>query len=138
MSLATYIGTNHRIPTEEENPDLYDLDFWIGSCFSDEDCLKAVQKNQFSTPYVYEISSDWGIEIYDGQSLENQTDSLKKLNTLLSIMESYSSSGDYFELYSCWVGEEAEPREDELSIQMSNLKVHKIRFAEKTLVRFNY
>ncbi|WP_342527263.1 hypothetical protein MKY84_01365 [Chryseomicrobium sp. FSL W7-1435] len=138
MSLATYIGTNQKIPTEEENPDHYDSDFWIGRCFSDETNQEAVLKNQFSTTYAYEISSHWGIEIYEGQSLENQAECLIKLNKLLKITESYVSSGDYFELYSCWLGEESERRESELSIRMTECKVSEIRFAEKTLVRFNY
>lgn len=138
MSLATYIGTNQKIPTDDENPELYDLEFWIGSCFSDESSQQAALKYQFSTTYVYEISSYWGIELYDGQPHDRRSDSLKKLESLFAIMESYVSAGDYFELYTCWLGEEAEPREDELSISMTEGKVNDIQFAEKTLVRFVY
>ena len=29
---------------------------------------------------------------------------------LCNIMDSYLEKGDFFELYSCWVGEEAEKR----------------------------
>lgn len=59
MSLASYIGCNVKIPINEEDDDLVT----IGSCFSDEKHRISVQKYHFKTPYVYEVSSDWGIEI---------------------------------------------------------------------------
>jgi hypothetical protein len=55
---------------------------------------------------------------------------------LCNIMNSYLEKGDYFELYSCWVGEEAEKREGEIILQINNFDINQIEIPEKTLVRF--
>lgn len=50
-----------------------------------------MKKHQFTTPFVYEVSSDWGIEILEYMNPKNMYESKDKL----------------IELYSCWVGEES-------------------------------
>ncbi|WNS78499.1 hypothetical protein RRU94_00550 [Domibacillus sp. DTU_2020_1001157_1_SI_ALB_TIR_016] len=60
MSLASYIGYNKEIPVNDEYTD--DL-MYIGNCFADVDNLENVKNHQFTTPYVYEVSSHWGIKI---------------------------------------------------------------------------
>ena len=47
--------------------------------------------------------------------------SKEKLLTLCKIMESYLEDGDYFELFSCWVGDEDKERVIELKINHFNI-----------------
>jgi hypothetical protein len=134
MSLASYIGCNIEIPSNDEE---YTEDFfYIGSCFAGEDELLNVKKYQFTTPYVYEVSSHWGINISKYTTKEICTESKKKLIELCEIMDSYLEKGDFFELYSCWVGEETESREGEITLQINNFDIDQIEIPEKTLVRF--
>lgn len=63
MSLATYIGTNVEIPTVNELED-YDQSFFVGDCFTSDHNKKNVMKYHFTTTYIYEVSSHWGIEIF--------------------------------------------------------------------------
>lgn len=51
-------------------------------------------------------------------------------------MNDFLKKGEYFELYSCWVGEEKEKRVGELTLKMDTLNVDSIVMPEKTLVRF--
>lgn len=138
MSLATYIGINFSLLTDEDAPDLYNEEFWVGSCFADQKCLDAVKAHQFSTSHVYEISSHWGIELYEGQRAKNREESLLKLNILLTLLHPHMAPGNYFELYSCWIGEEAESHEEEVTIDMHNLDTQSLEILEKTVVRFQY
>jgi hypothetical protein len=50
-------------------------------------------------------------------------------------MDEYLEQGDYFELYSCWLGEETEKREADLTLQINNFDIDHIKIPEKTLVR---
>ena len=132
MSLASYIGCNIEIPN---NDDEYSDVFYIGSCFASEYDLLDIKKYQFTTPYVYEVSSHWGIEITEYMYPKTCAESKKKLIELCGIMDSYLEEGDFFELYSCWVGEEAEKREGEITLQINNFEIDQIKIPEKTLVR---
>lgn len=138
MSLATYIGIDVPLLTDEDAPDLYNEEFWIGCCFADQECLDAVQAHQFSTSHVYEISSHWGIELYEGQRAKDREESLLKLNILLTLLHPHIAPGHYFELYSCWIGEEAESREDEVTVNMESMDTGSLEILEKVLVRFQY
>lgn len=133
MSLASYIGCNVEIPLSDEESESLII---IGNCFSDEFNRQEVRGNQFSTPFVYEVSSDWGIEITEYMDKKMYAESKGKLVVLCEIMDSYLKKGDYFELYSCWVGEEGEKREGEITLPISNYDFEKIELPEKTLVRF--
>jgi hypothetical protein len=134
MSLASYIGCNIVIPI---NGDQYSDDFfYIGSCFAGEDDLLNVKKYQFTSPYVYEVSSHWGIEITEYMNPITCAESKKKLIELSKIMDTYLEKGDFFELYSCWVGEEVEKRVGEITLQINNFNIDQIEIPEKTLVRF--
>jgi uncharacterized protein YpmS len=44
--------------------------------------------------------------------------------------------GDFFELYSCWVVDEDEKREGQLTLELNNFDIDQIQIPEKTLVRF--
>jgi hypothetical protein len=134
MSLASYIGCNVEIPVNDE---YYAEDlFYVGRCFANDNNLQNVKKYQFTTPFVYEVSSDWGINISEYTGSKTIAESKKKLIRLCKIMDSFLVKGDFFELYSCWVGEEDEEREGELTLRLNNFDVDKISIPEKTLVRF--
>ena len=133
MSLAGYIGCNIEIPLSED--DSTDL-IIIGNCFSNKYDRQNVKKYQFTTPYVYEVSSDWGIEISEYVNTSTSADSKKKLTELCKMMDGYLEDGDFFEHYSCWVGEEKDKREGELTLLLNNFDIDNIEMPEKTLVRF--
>ncbi|MDQ6420795.1 hypothetical protein RB620_15300 [Paenibacillus sp. LHD-117] len=134
MSLASYVGCNIELPA---NDDEYTDDFfYIGSCFSGEDNLHNVKKYQFTTPYVYEVSSHWGIEIAKHMNPQTRAESKKKLLELCKTMDSHLKKGDFFELYSCWVGEEMEKREGKIILRINEFDIDQIEISEKTLVRF--
>jgi len=133
MSLASYIGCNIEIALSDENLDDIII---IGDCFADVHNFKNVKNYQFTTPYVYEVSSHWGIKISEYTTPEIFAESKKKLIRLCEIMDSYLEKGDFFELYSCWVGEEADNRDGELVVQMNNFNIDQIEIPEKMLVRF--
>lgn len=60
----------------------------------------------------------------------------KKLIKLCEVMDNYIKKDDFFELYSCWVGEEADKREGETTLQINDFDINQINIPEKTLVRF--
>jgi hypothetical protein len=133
VSLASYIGCNVVIPLSDEESDSLVI---IGDCFSNEYNQRDVKKYQFTNPFVYEVSSDWGIEISEYMNQKMCAESKEKLIVLCKIMDSYLEKGNYFELDSCWVGEEAEKREGEITLRINNFDIEKIEIPEKTLVRF--
>lgn len=133
MSLASYIGCNIELPSNEEYTEDF---FYIGGCFAGNNELQNVKKYQFSTPYVYEVSSHWGIKITEYTTPEICAESKMKLIKLCEIMDIYLIKGDFFELYSCWIGEEDEEREGKITLQMNNFDIDQIEITEKTLVRF--
>lgn len=132
MSLAGYIGCNIEIPLSDKDSD--DL-IRVGNCFSSEYELQTVKKCQFSTTYVYEISSNWGIEISKSEPYASM-ESKKKLIRLCEIMDHYLEDGDFFEHYTCWVGEESDERTSKLVLQLHEFDIDQIEMPEKTLVRF--
>lgn len=129
MSLASYIGCNIEVhlSNDEENKGL----IYIGDCFSSKYNKQDVQTYQFTTPFVYEVSSDWGIEISGEMNQTTCAESKKKLIALFEIMDRYLKKGDYFELYSCWVGEEKDKRVGELTLKIGKLNVDLIELPEK-------
>ncbi|MEE3953465.1 hypothetical protein [Peribacillus frigoritolerans] len=134
MSLASYIGCNIEIPINDD--EYSDELLYIGGCFAGEFELLNVKEYQFTTPYVYEVSSHWGIEISKYMNPRTCAESKKKLIELCEIMDSYLEKGDFFELYSCWVGEADQKRDGEITLQINNFDIDQIEIPEKTLVRF--
>lgn len=134
MSLASYIGCN--IELSLSNDDTHDI-ILIRNNFSDEDNRINVKKHQFTTSYVYEVSTDWGIEISKYNSPRENDESKRKLLRLCEIMDEYLEQGDCFELFSCWIGDETDKREGELILKLNSFEVDKISIPVKTLVRFN-
>jgi hypothetical protein len=136
VSLASYIGTNIEIPTDIEREDLYTEEFWIGDCFSSKYTKDDVKKTHFTTSYVYEISSHWGIELYNNASRSKEA--LQKLELLIFHMRKHLNPGDYFELYSCWIGEETEKRNGSINVLVDELNWHTVEIPEKTLITFQF
>lgn len=132
MSLASYIGCNIEIPLSDKDSE--DL-IIIGPCFSDVYNRQNVKKYQFTTPFVYEVSSDWGIEISEHTHNRICAESKEKLIELCKMMDSYLDKGDFFELYSCWVGEEGDKRVGELTLQLNKFDINQIEIPEKMVVR---
>ncbi|CAK6471594.1 hypothetical protein BFRIG_01340 [Peribacillus frigoritolerans] len=85
MSLASYIGCNIEIPINDEYSDEF---LYIGGCFAGEFDLLNVKKYQFTTPYVYEVSSHWGIDISEYMNPKTCAESKRKLIELCKIMDS--------------------------------------------------
>lgn len=136
MSLASYIGTNTPLFTEEERPDLYDDSFWIGECFSDKYNRRAMKKHHFTTSYVYEISSHWGIVISPNDDLRYEA--ISKLKKLLQHVDCSMQAGDYFQLYTCWIGEETDKHDGQLTIKRAQINFQTLEIPEKTVVTFHY
>ncbi|MEC2862255.1 hypothetical protein BK767_16035 [Bacillus thuringiensis serovar kyushuensis] len=132
MSLASYIGCNVEIPLTE--PDSNDV-IVFGRCFADESMLEIVQEYQFQKNYIYEVSTSWGIELVEWQNVKEKKEAKEKLLTLCKIMEGYSEDGDYFELFSCWVGDEDKERVGELKLKINHFNIDELCIPERTLVR---
>lgn len=132
MSLASYIGCNIEVPLTPEDSDALII---IGPCFSDESLLEIVKEYQFQTNYIYEVSSGWGIELVEWQSLKEKEEAQNKLLTLCSIMEGYLKEWEYFELFSCWIGDEDQEKVGELNLKINQFDIAEICIPERTLVR---
>ncbi|MDR4169944.1 hypothetical protein P9485_07555 [Bacillus nitratireducens] len=117
--------------TSEDSNDL----IIIGPCFSDEVLLEVVKEHQFQINYIYEVSSGWVIELVEWQSLKEKKEAQNKLLTLCSIMKEYLKEGEYFELFSCWVGDEDQKKVGELNLKINHFDVAEICIPERTLVR---
>ncbi|EJS54986.1 hypothetical protein CN507_09200 [Bacillus cereus] len=117
--------------TSEDSNDL----IIIGPCFSDEGLLEVVKEHQFQINYIYEVSSGWVIELVEWQSLKEKKEAQNKLLTLCSIMKEYLKEGEYFELFSCWVGDEDQKKVGELNLKINHFDVAEICIPERTLVR---
>ncbi|EEL87960.1 hypothetical protein CN445_20075 [Bacillus cereus] len=117
--------------TSEDSNDL----IIIGPCFSDEGLLEVVKEHQFQINYIYEVSSGWVIELVEWQSLKEKEEAQNKLLTLCSIMKEYLKEGEYFELFSCWVGDEDQKKVGELNLKINHFDVAEICIPERTLVR---
>lgn len=59
---------------------------------------------------------------------------LEKLK-LFSLGKDFINEGDYFELFSCWVGDEDKERVGELKLKINHFKIDEILIPERTLVR---
>lgn len=134
MSLAGYIGGNVEIPLSHTNSN--DL-IIISNCFSSKYERQNVKKYQFTTFYIYELSSDCGIEILKSTNTSVSIKSKMKLIRLCEIMDSYLEKDDIFENYTCWICEESDKRSSHLILQLNEFDIDQIEIPEKTLIRFD-
>ena len=131
MSLASYIGCNVEIPLTD--PDSNDV-IVFGPCFSDESMLEIVQEFQFKQVIHMKFQRVGALNLLSGK-LKERRKKLKKLLALCTIMEGYLNDEDYFELFSCWVGDEDKERLGELKLKINHFNIDEIRIPERTLVR---
>lgn len=134
MSLASYICMERQIPEKYLNLDEEDetLPLYIGPSFADKDCLYEVKMRHFHKWYVYEISSDWGIEIVEPFDSSISKESKEKLRYLFTFMNDFLDEGESFELYTCWIGEESYPQEKSMTLSLELNQLEDIEIPERT------
>lgn len=134
MSLASYICMERQIPEQYLNLDKKDetVPLYIGPCFADEDCLYEVKTKHFYKWYVYEISSHWGIEIVEPFDSEIALESKEKLRYLFTFMNEFLDEGESFELYTCWIGDESDPRVKSMTLSLALDQLEDIEIPERT------
>ena len=134
MSLASYICMERQIPEQYLNLDEKDetVPLYIGPCFADEDCLYEVKTKHFHNWYVYEISSNWGIEIVEPFDSEIALESKEKLRYLFTFMNDFLDEGESFELYTCWIGEESDPQVKSMTLSLALDQLEDIEIPERT------
>ena len=102
--------------------------------FSDESMLEIVQEFQFKQVIHMKFQRVGALNLLSGK-LKERRKKLKKLLALCTIMEGYLNDEDYFELFSCWVGDEDKERLGELKLKINHFNIDEIRIPERTLVR---
>ena len=76
-------------------------------------------KRHFNTAYVYQVSPNWG-KFFISEDLEKTNNSMYKTNRkcLLELFEFIRQNlidTEKIEIYSCWIGEEEQSKNEELS-----------------------
>ncbi|MBR2570242.1 MAG: hypothetical protein IKE34_13780 [Paenibacillus sp.] len=83
------------------------------------DGLLAQIRHHFTLPHVYQLYSNWGGLSFDPafkKSFPNEYQAnVKCFKELIKLMHDHREAGDTFEIYSCWIGEEHEPKKEALS-----------------------
>lgn len=134
MTLVNYIGCNIKVPIINTGND---NTIYIGTLFSNKDSRLEIQEFQYSTKYVYEVTYDsWGIELskYQDDIMYNQAK--KALHELCEWMNNYLAIGDYFEFYTCWVGEESYKYDSKIILPITNFYQEDMEIRAQTFVRF--
>ena len=131
MSLASYIGCNVEIPLTD--PDSNDV-IVLGHVFQMKVCLKLYKSFNSKQVIHMKFQRVGALNLLSGK-LKERRKKLKKLLALCTIMEGYLNDGDYFELFSCWVGDEDKERLGELKLKINHFNIDEIRIPERTLVR---
>jgi len=76
-------------------------------------------RKHFENPFVYMIEPSWGGFDLSPLLKQNFPEYYKRhvkcIEELFKLMQDYGTDGDEFELYSCWINEENEPRDDSLT-----------------------
>ncbi|MFC0469666.1 hypothetical protein ACFFHM_03750 [Halalkalibacter kiskunsagensis] len=135
MSIVNYLGCNFTLPFSDDDSDDKIL---IGDFFSDEQMRKDVKKN-FSTKYVYEVTSNefgsiWFNEYYKSDYPKGHLEGHKSFKALCEFLDGHLKIGDYCELYTCWFGDELEDKEFEQTLNINNFDINHINIFEKTLL----
>lgn len=84
-------------------------------------------RQHFRHPFVYQISPNCGQFTLHPARLEKFPDEYeanqKCIRELFRLMEEYGEAGDEFELYSCWIGEETEPKKSSNTIELQKFTI---------------
>lgn len=137
MSMVTYIGLNFAVTLNE----YYTEDeVEINYVFSNEENRSVVQQKHFTTPHIYELSEKgqpiWEMNAYQkAHSPHNYEKSKKTFLHLCHLLKDLLLQGDFCEVYICWLGEEEEPQEHELIIQLHDLQIEALEIVEKCYIR---
>ncbi|MFJ5763624.1 hypothetical protein ACIQAA_31955 [Neobacillus sp. NPDC093182] len=111
----------------------------IGYFFSDENNRSDVQKKHFTTQNVYEIELPnpiWNVNYYQKKnSPHNYKKSKRDFIALCDLLKQYLKTGEYCEIYPCWLGEELESKEGNFIIRLDYYNIDEIEIYEKCLVR---
>lgn len=137
MSLTSYIGSNVSIEEKGYEKEPVEGEIFVGPSFSDEGSLGEVKEGQFSTTYVFEVTfNSWGMELspYQDEILyeENKTG----LHQVCEMMDFYLDVGEFFEFYTCWVGDEFNSKEAEITLPIRDWYTEGMELREQTLIRF--
>lgn len=137
VSMTSYIGSNVELPVREYEEESREKTLYIGPSFSDEGSLEEIKETKFSTKYVYEVTFDWwGIELSQYQDEEMYAENKQAFHLLCDQMDAYLSPGEYFYLYTCWIGDESNPIEGEISLPLKDWYREGMELTEQTLIRF--
>lgn len=137
MSLTTYVGSPVELPVRPITDLSVENELYIGQTYTDLDEIKAVKEAQFTSPYVYEITyNSWGIELSPYDEKEDYEQNQQGLLKLCAVMDSYLQDGEFFEFYTCWVGEESVPREGEITLPLQDWFKEGMVIREQTYIKF--
>ncbi|MCM3359678.1 hypothetical protein [Psychrobacillus sp. MER TA 171] len=139
MSIATYIGLNFEIAVSDE---FTDDPIEIGYCFSDEENRLSIKERHFTTQFVYEIcdygEAIWNMNEYNQQYSPHNFEKAKKtFIQLCEFLNELIPDGDYCEIYICWVGDETEPMEYKVTIDLKKPVIEPLKQYEKCYIKFS-
>ncbi|MDN7242871.1 hypothetical protein QWY14_13740 [Planococcus sp. N028] len=137
MSIATYIGLNFPVKLPE---DYIEDKIEIEYVFSEEEHRQAVKEKHFTVPHIYEISvtehAIWEMNEY--QKIRSPHSYEKAQKTFLSVcllLKELLPAGDFCEIYICWLGDEKEEHEKELTINLNDLQIEALDIHENCFIR---
>ncbi|PLS17459.1 hypothetical protein CVD28_12990 [Bacillus sp. M6-12] len=132
MSIVNYLGCNFTLPLS--NQESGEEILIGGNYFSDEEMRENVRK-QFSTKYIYEVTSKKFGSIWFDKDYENDySEQHKNFQALCELLETYLTEGDYCELYTCWLGDESDEKEIEQTITLNNFDINNINLCTNSLI----
>lgn len=138
MSIVNYLGCNVLLPVSDSESD---DEIIIGDFFSDEEMRAEVHKH-LSAKYIYEVSSRqhgsiWFNKYYKKDYPKGHEEGQQIFKLLCAFLDQHLASGDYCELYTCWVGDESEEPEYKDCINLHEFDIDKIEVFEKSLLVIN-
>ncbi|MGE7090481.1 hypothetical protein ACQKII_03275 [Lysinibacillus sp. NPDC048646] len=102
-----------------------------------------IQQNIFTTPFVYEIDfhpkyhSIWDMTQYNEQYSPHNFQKAKiTFKVLCDFLKQLIPKGDFCELYFCWIGEESDPIEQKVKIDLNQFDEESLYFDEKYYIKF--
>lgn len=137
VSMTSYIGLNVELPVREYEEESREKTLYIGQSFSDQGSLEEIQETKFPEKYVYEVTFDWwGLELSQYQDEEMYEENKQALYFLCDRMDAYLRPGECFYLYTCWIGDESNPKEAEVNLPLKDWYTEGMELKEQTLIRF--
>ncbi len=137
MSIVTYIGLNFEVKISDEMTD-EPIEICYG--FSEEENRLSIKESHFTTPFVYEICECgepiWNMNEYNQQYSPHNFEKAKKTFVqLCEFLNELIPEGDYCEIFICWLDDENEPMEHEVSIDLKNPVIEPLKHYEKCYIQ---